>query len=30
MKLMRHLYGKGFSMDIMERVIPTIVQETDE
>lgn len=30
MKLMRHLYGKGFSMDIMERVIPRIVQETDE
>jgi regulatory protein len=30
MKLMRHLYGKGFSMDIMEKVIPRIVQETDE
>jgi regulatory protein len=30
MKLMRHLYGKGFSMEIMERVIPMIVQETDE
>ena len=30
MKLMRHLYSKGFGMSILEKVIPLIVQETDE
>jgi hypothetical protein len=27
---MRHLYSKGFGMSILEKVIPLIVQETDE
>lgn len=30
LKLMRFLYGKGFGMPVIEKVIPQIVGETDE